>query len=66
MNKDVIETLAIDNFMDALTDIDILLRVREFGPKTLTHAERIALRLESHKIADRQSQGIVGQTDTND
>ena len=47
MNKDVIETLAIDNFIDALTDPDILLRVRELDPKTLTHADRIALRFES-------------------
>lgn len=65
VNKDVIETLAIDNFTDALTDSDIRLRVRELGPKTLTDAERTALRLESHKIADKQRSRIVGQIDTN-
>lgn len=65
VNKDVIETLAIDNFIDALTDSDIRLRVRELGPKTLTDAERTALRLESHKIADKQRSRIVGQIDTN-
>ena len=65
VNKDVIETLAIDNFIDALTDSDIRLRVRELGPKTLTYAERTALRLESHKIADKQRSRIVGQIDTN-
>ena len=44
VNKDVIETLAIDNFVDALTDSDIRLRVRQLGPKTLADAERTALR----------------------
>ena len=65
VNKDVIETLAIDNFVDALTDSDIRLRVRELGPKTLADAERTALRLESHKIADKQRLRLVGQIDTN-
>lgn len=64
VNKDVIETLSIDNFIDALTDSDIRLRVRELGPKTLAEAERTALRLESHKIADRQRSRLVGQIDT--
>ena len=54
VDKDVIETLSIDHFIDALRDSEIRLRVREFGPKTLGDAERTALRLESHKIADRQ------------
>ena len=54
VNKDVVETLSIDHFIDAMTDSEIRLRVREFGPKTLGDAERTALRLESHKIADRQ------------
>ena len=65
MNKDVIETLAIDNFVDALTDSAIRLRVRELGPKTLADAERTALRLESHKIADKHCSRLVGQIDTN-
>ena len=64
VNKDVIETLAIDNFIDALTDSDLRLRVRELGPKTVGDAERTALRLESHKIADKQRSRIVGQIDT--
>ena len=65
VNKDVIETMAIDNFVDPLTDSDIRLRVRELGPKTLADAERTALRLESHKIADKQRSRLVGQIDTN-
>ena len=65
VHKDVIETLAIDHFIDALTDSDIRLRVREFDHKTLAEAERSALRLESHKIADRQRNKIVGQIEAN-
>ena len=62
VGKDVIEILSIDHFVDALSDSDIRLRVREFGPKTLADAERTALRLESHKIADSQIESNVGQT----
>ena len=64
VNKDVIETLSIDHFIDALRDSEIRLRVREFGPKTLGDAERTALRLESHKIADRQRSRNVSQIET--
>ena len=65
VGKDVIEILSIDHFVDALSDSDIRLRVREFGPKTLADAERTALRLESHKIADRQRSRLVGQIESN-
>ena len=61
VHKDVIETLAIDHFIDALTDSDIQSRVRKFEHKTLAKAERSALRLESHKIDDRQHNRIFGQ-----
>ena len=65
VHKDVIETLAIDHFIDALTDSEIRLRIREFDSKTLADAERSALRLESHKNADKQRNRIVGQIETN-
>ena len=64
VNKDVIETLSIDIFIDALTDSEIRLRVRELGQKTLADAERTALRLESHKIADKQRSRLAGQLET--
>ena len=64
VNKDVIETLSIDIFIDALTDSEIRLRVRELGQKTLADAERTALRLESHKIADKQRSRLVGILET--
>ena len=65
VHKGVIETLAKDHFIDALTDSDIRLTVREFDHKTLAEAERSALHLESHKIADRQRNRIVGQIEAN-
>ena len=40
VHKDVIETLVIDHFIDALTDSEIRLRVREFDSKTLADAEK--------------------------
>ena len=51
--SDVIDVLAIDYFIDALNDSDIRLRLREISPKTLSEAEKIAARLEAHRIADR-------------
>ena len=65
VHKDVIETKAIDHFIDALTDSDIWVRVREFDHKTLAEAKRCALHLESHKTADRQRNRIVGKIETN-
>ena len=64
VNKDVIETLPLDVFIDPLTDSDIRLGVRELGPKTLAEVDKIALRLKSHKIADTQRTRLVGQLDT--
>ena len=42
---DVIEALALDHFIDALTESDIRLRIREVGPKSLSEAEAMAIRL---------------------
>ena len=58
---DVIEALALDHFIDALTESDIRLRIREVGPKSLTEAEAMAIRLEAHRIADRQRTRLVGK-----
>ena len=64
MNKDVIETLSLDNFIDAITDSDIRMRVRELSPKSLEEAEQICVRLEAYKIADKQRSRLVGRLDT--
>lgn len=52
-SPDVIELLALDHFIDALPETDIRLRLREVGPRTLSEAERIAVRLEAHRVADK-------------
>ena len=63
VNKDVIETLSLDNFIDAITDSDIRMRVRELSPKSLEEAEQICVRLEAYKIADKQRSRLVGRLD---
>lgn len=52
-SSEVVELLALDFFIDALPDTDIRLRLREVNPKSISEAERIAVRLDVHKIADR-------------
>ena len=58
---DVIEALALDHFIDALSETEIRLRLREVGPKTLNEAESIAVRMEAHRIADKQRTRLVGK-----
>jgi len=53
-NAELIEVLALDYFIDSLDDSDIRLRLRECCPKSVTDAETIAVRLETHKLADKQ------------
>lgn len=53
-NSDLTEILALDCFIDSLDDSDLRLRLRECCPKTMTEAETIAVRLETHKLADKQ------------
>lgn len=50
---EVLDLLALDYFIDALPDTDIRLRLREIGPKSVSDAERTAVRLEAHKVADK-------------
>ena len=64
VNKDIIQTLSLDNFIDAISDSDIRMRVREFSPKRLEEAEQICVRLETYKIADKQRTRLVGRLDS--
>ena len=64
VNKEVIETLSLDNFIDAITDSDIRMRVRELSPKSLDEAEQICVRLEAYKVADKQRTCFVGRLGT--
>ncbi|KAL3857159.1 hypothetical protein ACJMK2_011854 [Sinanodonta woodiana] len=56
---EMIEILALDYFIDALLDSETRLRLRECGPKTLNEAETIAVKMEAHKLADKQRQKNV-------
>ena len=64
VNKEVIETLSLDNFIDAITDSDIRMRVQELSPKSLDEAEQICVRLEAYKVADKQRSCFVGRLGT--
>ena len=52
-SSNVVETLALDYFIDAIPFRDIRIRLREVCPKTLADAEKIAVRLDAVHISDR-------------
>ena len=56
-SSEVVDLLALDYFVDAISDTDIRLRLREVGPKSISEAERIAVRLDAHKEADKSRGG---------
>lgn len=60
---DMVEVLALDHFTDALPETEIRMRLREVGPITLAEAEKIAVRMEAHRIADRQRTRLVGKVE---
>ncbi|CAC5366187.1 unnamed protein product [Mytilus coruscus] len=60
------DTLALDYFIDAITETDIRLRLREVGPKTIYVAESIAVRLEALRLADKQKGRSVRTADACD
>jgi hypothetical protein len=58
-SKEVIEAIALDHFIDAITDSEIRLRLKEISPKTLLEAEQAAIRLEAFRTADKQRNKLV-------
>ena len=50
----MVELLAKDQFVDALPDEDMRLRIRQNKPATLRDALKLALELESYQLASRQ------------
>ena len=59
-NSDLIDTLALDHFIDSLLDSEIRLCLRECSPKTIQEAETLAVKLEAQRLADRQRSKNVG------
>lgn len=49
-----LNTLALERFIEALPGPDIRLRLRETRPKDINEAEIIAIRLETHHMAESQ------------
>lgn len=47
--RDITEILARDAFLDAMSDVELSLKVREEEPKTLSEAFRMATRLEIYR-----------------
>ena len=55
----MVEVLAKDQFVDALPDEDMRLRIRRNKPATLRDALGIALELESYQLASKQKARFV-------
>ncbi|KAL5004068.1 hypothetical protein ScPMuIL_017524, partial [Solemya velum] len=61
--SEVIDVIALDYFIDAIPDMDIRMRLREVGPKNIDGAVQVAVRLETHRLADRQRGKFVRHVD---
>ena len=59
-SSDLIDTLALDYFIDSLLDSETRLRLREYSSKTIQEAETLAVKLEAQRLADRQRSKNVG------
>lgn len=60
--ESMVEVLAKDQFVDALPDEDMRLRIRQNKPTTLRDALGLALELESYQLASRQRTKLVRGT----
>ena len=58
----MIDVLAKDQFIDAITDKDIRLRIRQNKPTSLREALEHALELESYHLANRQRIRVARET----
>ena len=57
-SEPMIETLAKDQFIDALHDEDMRLKLRQSRPETLRRAVETALELESCQLASRRTRPV--------
>ena len=61
-SQQLLDTLSLDHFIDAISDADIRLRLMESRPSDLNAAESLAIRLESYREAERQRSRTVRAT----
>jgi hypothetical protein len=53
-DQSMLNILSVDQFIDALPDPGLRLRLREANPRDINEAEILAIRLETHRMADAQ------------
>lgn len=58
--REVTEMIAKDQFVDALIDFDMRLRIQQSRPKSLNDAIRLAVEIEAFSRAERQRRPNVG------
>ena len=56
-NASLIDTLAMGNFIDAISDPDMRLKIQQSRPKVFNEAVKVAVELEAFDKAERQRQG---------
>ena len=64
--NDVRETLAKEQFMDALSNSDMRLKIKQARPVDLNDAVRHAVELEAFYKAEKRQQGMVRTTESKD
>ena len=52
-----IDTLATDNFIDAILDLQMRLKIQQSRPEVFNEAVKVAVELEAFARAERQRQG---------
>ncbi|MCG7878901.1 MAG: retropepsin-like aspartic protease, partial [Candidatus Thiodiazotropha endolucinida] len=56
-NAGLIDTLAMGNFIDAISDSEMRLKIQQSRPKVFNEAVKVAVELEAFDKAERQRQG---------
>jgi hypothetical protein len=58
--------LALDYFINTIPETEIMLRLREIGPKSINEADNIGVRLKALRVADKQKVKIIRSADAFD
>ena len=60
-SSNLLDVLALDHFIDALTDADMRFRLREARPKNIAEAEIIAVRIETSWQTNNEEKCLYDQ-----